>query len=185
MYIGNVMLLVLNMPLIGMWVQVLKLPYSILFPLIILFSHRRRVLLRATTCSTSIVMIVFGVLGYLMRKFGYEPAPLVLAFVLGPMLENNLRKSLILSHGDLMTFVAAADLGGLPGAGRRCCWSDRCCPRSPAAAPRSPPSRRERGRGRFALPASARIFLVICPRRGSALGARCLSKWLELGERTA
>ena len=51
-------------------------------------------------------MIVFGVLGYLMRKFGYEPAPLVLAFVLGPMLENNLRKSLILSQGDLTTFVS-------------------------------------------------------------------------------
>ena len=51
------------------------------------------------------VMVVFGVLGYLMRKFGYEPAPLVLAFVLGPMLENNLRKALILSHGDLVTFL--------------------------------------------------------------------------------
>ena len=50
-------------------------------------------------------MIAFGVLGYLMRKLGYEPAPLVLAFVLGPMLENNLRKSLILSQGDLMTFI--------------------------------------------------------------------------------
>ena len=51
------------------------------------------------------VMVGFGVIGYLMRKFGYEPAPLVLAFVLGPLLENNLRKSLILSQGDLMTFV--------------------------------------------------------------------------------
>jgi putative tricarboxylic transport membrane protein len=51
------------------------------------------------------VMIAFGVIGYFMRKLGYEPAPLVLAFVLGPMLENNLRKSLILSQGDLMTFV--------------------------------------------------------------------------------
>jgi putative tricarboxylic transport membrane protein len=51
------------------------------------------------------VMVGFGIAGYFMRKFGYEPAPLVLAFVLGPMLENNLRKSLILSQGDLMTFV--------------------------------------------------------------------------------
>jgi putative tricarboxylic transport membrane protein len=51
------------------------------------------------------VMIAFGVIGYFMRKLGYEPAPLVLAFVLGPMLENNLRKSLILSRGDLMTFI--------------------------------------------------------------------------------
>jgi putative tricarboxylic transport membrane protein len=52
-----------------------------------------------------LVMVLFGVLGYLMRKFGYEPAPLVLAFVLGPMLENNLRKSLILSQGDFMIFI--------------------------------------------------------------------------------
>ena len=104
MYIGNVMLLVLNLPLIGMWVQVLKLPYNILFPLILLFT------IIGVYCSSNnvfdvYVMIAFGVIGYFMRKLGYEPAPLVLAFVLGPMLENNLRKSLILSQGDLMTFV--------------------------------------------------------------------------------
>ncbi len=104
MYIGNVMLLVLNLPLIGMWVQLLKLPYNILFPLIILFT------IIGVYCSSNnvfdvYVMIAFGVIGYFMRKLGYEPAPLVLAFVLGPMLENNLRKSLILSQGDLLTFV--------------------------------------------------------------------------------
>src|SRR5499433_1824929 len=104
MYIGNLMLLVLNLPMIGMWVQLLKLPYNILFPLIILFT------IIGVYCSSNnvfdvYVMIAFGVIGYFMRKLGYEPAPLVLAFVLGPMLENNLRKSLILSQGDLMTFV--------------------------------------------------------------------------------
>src|ERR687897_1236721 len=104
MYIGNVMLLVLNLPLIGMWVQLLKLPYNILFPLIILFT------IIGVYCSSNnvfdvYVMIAFGVIGYFMRKLGYEPAPLVLAFVLGPMLENNLRKSLILSQGDLTTFI--------------------------------------------------------------------------------
>ena len=104
MYIGNVMLLVLNLPMIGMWVQLLKLPYNVLFPLIILFT------IIGVYCSSNnvfhvYVMIAFGVIGYFMRKLGYEPAPLVLAFVLGPMLENNLRKSLILSQGDLMTFV--------------------------------------------------------------------------------
>ena len=104
MYIGNAMLLVLNLPLIGMWVQLLKLPYNILFPLIILFT------IIGVYCSSNnvfdvYVMIAFGVIGYFMRKLGYEPAPLVLAFVLGPMLENNLRKSLILSQGDLLTFV--------------------------------------------------------------------------------
>jgi putative tricarboxylic transport membrane protein len=104
MYIGNVMLLVLNMPLIGMWVQVLKLRYSVMFPLILMFCVVG-VFASGAAVFDVFVMIIFGVLGYLMRKFGYEPAPLVLAFVLGPMLENNLRKSLILSQGDFMIFV--------------------------------------------------------------------------------
>ena len=104
MYIGNLMLLVLNLPLIGLWVQVLKVPYRILFPLILLFC-----LIGVYSIGNSIfdiyVMILFGVLGYLMRKLGYEPAPLVLAFVLGPMMENNLRKALILSDGSFSIFV--------------------------------------------------------------------------------
>src|SRR5215210_4460201 len=104
MYIGNVMLLVLNLPLVGMWAQLLRLPYNVLFPLIVLFS------IVGVYCSGNnvfdvYVMIAFGILGYLMRKAGYEPAPLVLAFVLGPMLENNLRKALILSQGELTTFL--------------------------------------------------------------------------------
>ena len=103
MYIGNVMLLVLNMPLIGMWVQVLKLPYRILFPLILMFCIVG-VFASGNAVFDVFVMVAFGVLGYLMRKFGYEPAPLVLAFVLGPMLENNLRKSLIISHGEFGIF---------------------------------------------------------------------------------
>jgi putative tricarboxylic transport membrane protein len=104
MYIGNLMLLVLNLPLIGVWVQVLKVPYRILFPLILLFC-----LIGVYSISSSIfdvyVMIAFGALGYLMRKLGYEPAPLVLAFVLGPMMENNLRKALIVSDGSFSIFV--------------------------------------------------------------------------------
>ena len=104
MYIGNITLLVLNMPLIGMWVQVLKVPYRILFPLILMFCIVG-VFASGNAVFDVFVMVVFGVLGYLMRKFGYEPAPLVLAFVLGPMLENNLRKSLILSQGDFTIFI--------------------------------------------------------------------------------
>ena len=104
MYIGNIMLLILNLPLIGMWVQVLRVPYKILFPLILLFC-----LIGVYAVSNTVfdiyIMVLFGVVGYLMKKFGYEPAPLVLAFVLGPMLENNLRKSLILSQGAFSTFV--------------------------------------------------------------------------------
>jgi len=104
MYIGNIMLLILNLPLIGIWVQVLKIPYRILFPLILFFC-----LVGVYSVSNTVfdiyLMIAFGAVGYLMRKFGYEPAPLVLAFVLGPLMENNLRKSLILSQGDFATFV--------------------------------------------------------------------------------
>jgi putative tricarboxylic transport membrane protein len=103
MYIGNIMLLVLNLPLIGMWVQILKVPYKILFPLILLFC-----LIGVYSVSNAVfdiyVMIIFGILGYLMKKFDYEGAPLVLAFVLGPLLENNLRKSLIMSQGDFSIF---------------------------------------------------------------------------------
>jgi putative tricarboxylic transport membrane protein len=123
MYIGNVMLLVLNMPLIGMWVQVLKVPYSILFPLILMFCIVG-VFASGNAVFDVFVMVVFGVLGYLMRKFGYEPAPLVLAFVLGPMLENNLRKSLILSHGDFTIFVERP---------MTCCLARAACLTAPMA----------------------------------------------------
>lgn len=103
MYIGNLMLLALNLPLIGIWVQVLKIPYKILFPLILLFC-----LIGAYSINNSVfdvsIMVVFGVVGYLMRKFGYEGAPLVLAFVLGPMLENSLRQSLLISDGSFAIF---------------------------------------------------------------------------------
>ena len=97
MYIGNVMLLILNMPLIGMWVQVLRVPYNVLFPLILMFCIVG-VFSSGSAVFDVFVMTIFGVLGYLMRKFGYEPAPMVLAFVLGPLLENNLRKGLIMSQ---------------------------------------------------------------------------------------
>jgi putative tricarboxylic transport membrane protein len=103
MYAGNVMLLVLNLPLIGIWVQVLKVPYTFLFPLILLFCLIGVYSINNSTFEVG-MMLVFGVLGYLMRKYKYEGAPMVLAFVLGPMLENNLRLSLILSDGSLLIF---------------------------------------------------------------------------------
>jgi len=113
MYIGNIMLLILNLPLITIWVRVLKVPYKILFPLILLFC-----LIGVYTVMNSVfdiyLMLIFGIIGYLMKKFGYEGAPLVLAFVLGPLMENNLRKSLIISQGDFSIFLvrplAAASL---------------------------------------------------------------------------
>ena len=105
MYIGNVMLLVLNLPLIGLWVKVLKVPYYLLYPLILLFC-----LIGAYSLNNSVgdvvVMLVFGVVGYLMRKFRYDGAPLVLALVLGPMLEEAFRQSLMLSKGDFSIFIS-------------------------------------------------------------------------------
>lgn len=103
MYIGNVMLLILNLPLIPVWVQVLKVPYRILFPFILLFCLIGAYSLDGR-CFDVVVMIIFGIVGYLFKKFDYEPAPLILAFVLGPMIELNLRQSLILSNGDFSIF---------------------------------------------------------------------------------
>ena len=103
MYIGNVMLLILNLPLIPMWVQVLKVPHRILFPLILLFCIIGSYSLKNSSFDV-LVMMIFGLLGYLFRKFEFEPAPLCLAFVLGPMVETNLRQSLLLSEGSFLIF---------------------------------------------------------------------------------
>jgi putative tricarboxylic transport membrane protein len=103
MYIGNALLLVLNLPLIPLWVQVLKIPYRILFPLILLFCIIGSYSLKNSVFDV-ILMFIFGIVGYLFRKFGYEAAPLLLAFVLGPMFESNLRQSLTLSRGSFSIF---------------------------------------------------------------------------------
>jgi putative tricarboxylic transport membrane protein len=103
MYIGNIMLLVLNLPLIGLWVKILKIPYVILFPLILLFCVVGVYSLNATTDEV-ILMAVFGIIGYLMKKVGYEAAPMVMAMILSPLMENNLRQSLALSHGSFSIF---------------------------------------------------------------------------------
>jgi putative tricarboxylic transport membrane protein len=118
MYLGNIMLLIINLPLIGIWVQVLKIPARILLPLILFFC-----IVGAYADNNSFfdvgVMMVFGVLGYAMKKFDYEPAPLILAFVLAPILENSMRQSLKLSGGDFGIFfsrpvsVALLGLAGL------------------------------------------------------------------------
>lgn len=104
MYIGNVMLLVLNLPLIPLWVQVLKVPYPILFPLILLFCLIGSYSLKNSTFDV-IIMIIFGLIGYLFKKFDYDGAPLTLAFVLGPLLELNLKQSLLLSRGSFLIFI--------------------------------------------------------------------------------
>ena len=104
MYIGNVMLLILNLPLIPMWVRFLKIPYPILFPFILLFC-----LIGVYTINNNIfdiyLMIFFGIVGYLARKFEFEAAPFILAVVLGPMMEKAFRQSLIMFQGDFSVFI--------------------------------------------------------------------------------
>jgi putative tricarboxylic transport membrane protein len=105
MYVGNAMLLVLNLPLIGLWVKLLKVPYRILFPLILLFTLIGSYTINNKTFDV-LVMICFGLVGYILRKFQYEEAPLILAFILGPILEQAFRQSLIMSNGSLAIFVS-------------------------------------------------------------------------------
>ena len=104
MYVGNVMLLVLNLPLVGLWASMLRIPYTILLPLILLFT-----LIGAYALNNNVsdiwIMIAFGVIGYLMRKFDYPAAPVVLALVLGPLMETNFRRALTISQGDYSVFL--------------------------------------------------------------------------------
>ncbi|HBB17006.1 MAG TPA: transporter [Syntrophus sp. (in: bacteria)] len=104
MYLGNIMLLVLNLPLIGMWVKVLKVPYGYLFPLILLFCLVGVYAGNASFIDINI-MILFGIFGYLMRKTGFEAAPLIFAYIMCPILEEAFRQSLIVSSGDLTIFM--------------------------------------------------------------------------------
>lgn len=104
MYLGNIMLLVLNLPLIGLWVRVLRVPYPFLFPLIVLFC-----LIGAYSINNNIfdvfIMVLFGIIGYLMKKVRFEAAPMLLGMVLGLMMEEALRQSLIMSGGSFQIFV--------------------------------------------------------------------------------
>jgi putative tricarboxylic transport membrane protein len=100
MYVGNFLLLLLNLPLIGLWVRLLKVPYPILFPLILIFC-----LIGCFSLNYSVfdicMMGIFGIVGYLLRKLHFELTPLVLAFILGPLFEDKLRQALLIHRGDL------------------------------------------------------------------------------------
>jgi hypothetical protein len=98
------MLLVLNLPLIGLWVKVLKIPYRVLFPLIILFTLIGSYSIGGNKYDI-LIMLIMGGLGYLMRKFHYEPAPFIFAFILGAMFEQRFRQSLLYSSGSLLVFI--------------------------------------------------------------------------------
>ncbi|MFT3962889.1 tripartite tricarboxylate transporter permease [Propionivibrio sp.] len=104
MWVGNVMLVVLNLPLIGVWIKLLRVPYRLLYPMILLVCT-----IGAFSTNNNMfdvwVAMAFGLLGYVFAKLGCEPAPLLLGYILGPMLEENLRRALVLSRGDFSVFV--------------------------------------------------------------------------------
>jgi putative tricarboxylic transport membrane protein len=105
MYVGNLMLLVLNLPLVSLFVTVLRIPYAYLYPMIIMFC-----IIGVYEVNNSIVdvwiMLIMGALGYMLRKFDFDPAPLVLGLVIAPILEQSLRQSLIMSNGNYFIFFS-------------------------------------------------------------------------------
>ena len=114
MWIGNLMLVILNLPLVGIWVRLLKIPYAYLFPAILVFCSVGVYTVNYRVFDIA-VMAGFGIFGYLLRRIGCEPAPMILGFLLGPMLEEQFRRTLLLSDGSLAVFahrpLAAALLG--------------------------------------------------------------------------
>ncbi|HEY8384310.1 MAG TPA: tripartite tricarboxylate transporter permease [Microvirga sp.] len=112
MWIGNLMLLIINLPLVGLWVRLLKVPYQLMFPAILMFCCIG--IYSINSLPTDVMFIgFFGIVGYMLIKFGFEPAPLLLGFVLGKLMEENLRRALIISRGDMMTFIERPVSAGL------------------------------------------------------------------------
>jgi TctA family transporter len=104
MWIGNLILVIINLPLIGIWVQLLRVPYRLLYLAILLFSA-----IGVYTVNNSsfevLLTALFGVLGYIFIRLEMEPAPMLLGFVLGPLMEENLRRAMRISGGDPMIFI--------------------------------------------------------------------------------
>jgi putative tricarboxylic transport membrane protein len=112
MWIGNLMLLVINLPLIGLWVRFLRVPYRLMVPAILLFSCIG--IYSVNNSATDVLLTaVFALFGYGLAKLGFEPAPLLLGYVLGRLMEENLRRALAIARGDLGTFVERPVSAGL------------------------------------------------------------------------
>jgi putative tricarboxylic transport membrane protein len=111
-WVGNLLLVLLNLPLIGLWVRMLTIPYYALFPAILAFSAIGVYSVNSNAFDLY-ALAVFGLLGYVLVKLGCEPAPLLLGFVLGPLLEENLRRAMIISRGDPLVFVQRPISAGL------------------------------------------------------------------------
>jgi putative tricarboxylic transport membrane protein len=104
MWIGNLMLIVLNLPLVGLWVRLLRVPYRMLFPAILMFCCVGVYSVQSSTFDI-VLVAVFGVVGYVFRKLECDALPLMLGFVLGPMLEEHFRRAMVLSKGNPAFFI--------------------------------------------------------------------------------
>ena len=104
MWIGNLMLVVINLPLVGMWVRLLRVPYRHLFPMIVIFCCIGVYSLNNAPFDVTMTAI-FGVVGYWLVKHDFEPAPMILGFVLGPLMEENLRRAMLIARGDATVFL--------------------------------------------------------------------------------
>jgi putative tricarboxylic transport membrane protein len=114
MWIGNLMLLVINLPLVGLWVRLLRVPYRLLFPAIIAFCCIGGYSVNNSAFDV-VLTAIFGLAGYWFIKHDFEPAPMLLGLVLGPMMEENLRRAMVISNGDPTVFVTRPISAGLLG----------------------------------------------------------------------
>jgi putative tricarboxylic transport membrane protein len=114
MWLGNLMLVVINLPMVGIWVRLLRVPYRLLFPAIIIFCAIGVYSLNNSPFDT-VMTAIFGVVGYWLVKHDFEPAPMLLGFVLGPLMEENLRRAMLIARGDPSTFITRPISGVLIG----------------------------------------------------------------------
>jgi putative tricarboxylic transport membrane protein len=103
MWLGNLMLVVINLPLVGVWVSLLRVPYRLLFPSIIVFCCIGIYSINNSPFDV-VISALFGVIGYWLVKHDFEPAPMLLGFVLGPLMEENLRRAMLIARGDATVF---------------------------------------------------------------------------------
>jgi putative tricarboxylic transport membrane protein len=112
MWLGNLMLVIINLPLVGVWVRLLQVPYRLLFPAILIFCSIG--VYSINNAPFDVVMTgIFGIFGYWLVKHDFEPAPMLLGFVLGPLMEENLRRAMLIARGDPSTFITRPISGGL------------------------------------------------------------------------
>jgi putative tricarboxylic transport membrane protein len=114
MWLGNLMLIIINLPMVGMWVKLLQVPYRFLFPAILIFCSIGVYSINNAPFDC-VITAVFGLCGYWLVKHDFEPAPMLLGFVLGPLMEENLRRAMLIARGDPTTFVTRPISGGLIG----------------------------------------------------------------------